>query len=55
MEKQAASNENDPDLPANTSMQACLAYFANDFDDHNGGFGTHPKFPQPGKFNNNSL
>ncbi len=50
MEKQAASAENDPDLPVNTSIQTCFAYFANDFDDVNGGFGTRPKFPQPGKF-----
>ncbi|CAF0807742.1 unnamed protein product [Rotaria sp. Silwood1] len=50
-EKQAASTENNPDLPANTSIQTCFAYFANDFDDDNGGFGTHPKFPQPVNFN----
>jgi uncharacterized protein YyaL (SSP411 family) len=49
LEKQAASAEGDPDLPVNTSMQKCFAYFANDFDDNNGGFGTRPKFPQPGK------
>jgi uncharacterized protein YyaL (SSP411 family) len=52
MEKQTISAENDPDLPENTSIQTCFAYFANDFDDNNGGFGTHPKFPQPGKFHN---
>jgi uncharacterized protein YyaL (SSP411 family) len=49
LEKQAATAEGDPDLPVNTSMQTCFAYFANDFDDNNGGFGTRPKFPQPGK------
>jgi len=52
MEKQTISAENDPDLPENTSIQTCFAYFANDFDDDNGGFGTRPKFPQPGKFHN---
>jgi uncharacterized protein YyaL (SSP411 family) len=51
MDKQTISAENDPDLPVNTSMQTCFAYFANDFDDDNGGFGTRPKFPQPGIFN----
>ncbi|CAM4801954.1 unnamed protein product [Rotaria magnacalcarata] len=51
IEKQAASIETDPDLPSNTSVQTCFAYFANDFDDDNGGFGTHPKFPQPVNFN----
>lgn len=49
MHKQSMSSENDPDLPVNTSIQTCFAYFANDFDDDNGGFGTRPKFPQPGK------
>ena len=51
MDKQTASAGNDPDLPVQTSIQACFAYFANDFDDDNGGFGARPKFPQPGKFN----
>jgi uncharacterized protein YyaL (SSP411 family) len=50
MEKQAAITENDPDLPVDTSIQTCFAYFANDYDDDNGGFGTRPKFPQPGKY-----
>ena len=51
MDKQTISAENDPDLPVNTSIQTCFAYFANDFDDDNGGFGTRPKFPQPGIIN----
>ncbi|CAF2398864.1 unnamed protein product [Rotaria sp. Silwood2] len=51
IETQAASTENDPNLPLNSSIQTCFAYFANDFDDNNGGFGTHPKFPQPVNFN----
>lgn len=55
LEKQAATAENDPDLPSNTSLQTCFAYFANDFDDDNGGFGTRPKFPQPGILKNYSL
>jgi uncharacterized protein YyaL (SSP411 family) len=52
MEKQAASAEGDPDLPPISSIETCFAYFANDFDDENGGFGSSPKFPQPGKFDN---
>jgi uncharacterized protein YyaL (SSP411 family) len=51
MDKETVGAENDPDLPVNTSIQTCFAYFANDFDDDNGGFGTRPKFPQPGIFN----
>jgi hypothetical protein len=51
MDKQTVSAENDPNLPVNTSIQTCFAYFANDYDDDNGGFGTRPKFPQPGIFN----
>lgn len=50
MDKRAVSTPNSPDLPADTSVQTCFAYFANDFDDDNGGFGTRPKFPQPGKY-----
>jgi len=45
MDRQAAGSEGDL---TNTSIQICFAYFANDFDDDNGGFGKHPKFPQPG-------
>jgi uncharacterized protein YyaL (SSP411 family) len=48
MDRQAASSEGDQDLLTNASIQICFAYFANDFDDDNGGFGKHPKFPQPG-------
>lgn len=48
IEKQTASAANDLGLPSNTSIDTCFAYFANDFDDDNGGFGTSPKFPQPG-------
>ena len=50
LNKHSLSHENNPDLPINTSAQTCFAYFANDFDDDNGGFGTKPKFPQPVNF-----
>lgn len=48
VEKQSASTDDDPALPPSTSIDTCFDYLANDFDDDNGGFGTHPKFPQPG-------
>lgn len=50
MNKNSSSQENNPDMPNHTSAQTCFAYFANDFDDDNGGFGTRPKFPQPVNF-----
>ncbi|CAF1488948.1 unnamed protein product [Adineta steineri] len=51
MDKRATTTENNSDLLTNTSIETCFAYFANDFDDDNGGFGTRPKFPQPVNFN----
>ncbi|CAF4338289.1 unnamed protein product, partial [Adineta steineri] len=51
MDKRATTVENNSDLLTNTSIETCFAYFANDFDDDNGGFGTRPKFPQPVNFN----
>ncbi|UJR36689.1 hypothetical protein I4U23_029406 [Adineta vaga] len=51
MEKQSVSTENTSDGITNKSIQTCFAYFANDFDDDHGGFGTSPKFPQPVNFN----
>lgn len=49
MARQTAGVENDPALTSTSSIQTCFAYFANDFDDEHGGFGTQPKFPQPGR------
>ena len=51
MERQTAGSENDPALTSTSSIETCFAYFANDFDDDHGGFGTQPKFPQPGRGN----
>lgn len=50
MDRQRTSAAGQADSPTTASIQTCYAYFANDFDDDNGGFGTHPKFPQPGSF-----
>lgn len=54
VEKQAASADSAADVISKTSVQTCFAYFANDFDDDQGGFGSSPKFPQPGRFDPNS-
>lgn len=50
IDRQRTNTDQQFDLPSKTSIQTCFAYFANDFDDENGGFGTQPKFPQPGSF-----
>ncbi|CAF1030123.1 unnamed protein product [Adineta ricciae] len=49
--KDIIDGKNNSDVITNTSVQTCFAYFANDFDDDHGGFGTSPKFPQPVNFN----
>jgi len=51
IDRQRTNTDQQIDLPSKTSIQTCFAYFANDFDDENGGFGTTPKFPQPVNFN----
>jgi uncharacterized protein len=49
MERQVAAGSTSTSLLSTNSIETCYAYFVNDFDEENGGFGNRPKFPQPGE------
>ena len=49
LEKSAVIRSKDPQMPGSACIQRAAESLQKNFDKKYGGFGRHPKFPQPGE------